>query len=602
MMDTITSNTAKVLFVILVGMLLWGCTTPQPVTRKSSNWAKHQSLIAKPSGQLVSEEALFSSHSAESPEETILLQGKLLLSQGLVMDAWQQWAPLATSSTPQTSALFADAAWYLMVSSYFDHQDASNTIPFLATIAPAAFTTTQIRIVHQVARLYSEKQLQNILANQPAGSMLTPFIHVALGDRMAQMGQEDEARMLWQKAQIAPLTHSEAEARLTGNNSIIPIKIGLLLPLSDPWTNVGEHLLHAAQKALVDYRDVPMQLLVADSGHSEEGSRKGMNALISQQVEAVVGPVLHASIRPAAEIAVDHGIPLITMNPHYEISQFLPRIFSNAFYPEQQAKIMAEYAVAEQGYQRIVILAPDTEYGQRVSNVFSNRVKALGGTVTYTAFFPTDTLDFSPWLKPLEPPEPSENLQDVKLNDETHEAVKPNFDAMFLPAAAKQVRLLAPQAAFFKVGVPHVALLGTSLWNSQELLKEGSDYLNNAVFCDTSQKEKEWFKEVFQHAWKEDPTTLGALTYDSVAFLAQRLRDQRMGDRPWYEEWTQNVASQGVHGPFRFLDNSQSMRDYHILTIARGKIEFLKRAQSQDSYLPGQKTAEQSAGEITLQE
>ena len=604
MMNTITSNTAKALFAVLIGTLLWGCTTPpQPVTKKNFyHRAKHKTSPAKPSGPTIAEESLLPPRHAETPEETALLQGKLLLSQGLVLDAWQQWAPLATSSTAQTSNLSADAAWYLMVESYFDHQDASNTIPFLAAIAPAAFTATQSRIVHQLARLHSEKQLQNILANQPAGSMLTPFIQVALADRMAQMGREKEAQTLWHEAQAVNLTHAEAEARLTDNSAIIPIKIGLLIPLSDPWKSMGEHLLRAAQKALVDYRDVPIQLLVADSGNSKESSRKGMNELVSQQVEAVVGPVFHASVQPATEIAVDHGIPLIAMNPHNTTSQSLPQIFSNAFYPERQAKIMAEYAVTEKRYHRIVILAPDTEYGHRVSEVFSNRVRELGGSVTYTAFFPTDTLDFSPWLKPLEPSGSRRNLQEIKPGEKASTGVRPNFDAMFLPASAKQVRLIAPQAAFFKVGIPHVALLGTSLWNSQELLKEGSDYLNDAVFCDTSMEEKEWFRETFQHAWKEDPTILAALTYDSVAVLAQRLRDQRMGDQPWYEGWTQNIAFQGVNGPFRFLENSQSERVYHIFNVSRGKIAFLQLAQSYDgNNQPEQKEAGQSVGEIIPQ-
>ena len=589
------------LFVTLFLSLLWGCTTHKPLRlpKKSalSSLGKSPSITQPPA--VVTENIPTPSRS-ESLEEAALLQGELLLSQGMLLEAWQQWAPLAKSYGPGFDKTQADAAWRLMVASYFKNSDLDNTYRFLEEMVPTALTTHHIRILLQLARLQSKEQLHHLLEIQPGGSILVPFFQLALGDRLAQIEQESEAQSLWRDAQKFDVTAHEATRRLSNRSAVSPLRVGLLLPFGDRWARLGEHLLHAAQKALSDYRDVPIQLLIADSGDSEKTTRDAMNDLVARRVDVVVGPVFHESVRPAAEIATEHGIPLITMNPHRETSQPLSGVFSNAFHPKQQAEIMAQYAVLEKKYQRIVILAPESKYGRSMSETFSDTVLALGGAVVHTAYFPTNTLDFSTWLKPLEPSRRKGTLGlEAPLEPNTAQelieamsSLKPDFEAIFIPAPAKQIRLIAPQTAFFGVGIPDVALLGTALWNNPELLTEGTDYLNGSVFCDTSMEEKEWFRQAFNQSWKEEPNTLATLTYDGVAVLAQLLRDQRLGGEIWNHGLTQALAFQGASGPLRFLNNGQSLRNYHLFDIADGQIRFLQHVSEQLKY-PSKQTRDQ---------
>ena len=602
-----SSKAATPLLIALTMSFFWGCTTQSPLhppktptDRVPSSQIKsppvvNSSLITPAT---VAAENIPAPRIAESPEETALLQGKLLLSQGMLLAAWQQWANLANASGPGIDTAMVETAWKLIITSYFQDGDTNNTPNFLQEMPTAPLTTSQIRILQQIARLHSKERLHDLLKMQTDKSILIPFLQLALGDRLAQKEQENEAQALWREAQQFAVVADEASRRLSENSTAPPLRVGLLLPLNEKWVRIGEHLLRAAQKALADYRDVSIQLLIADSGDSEKTSRDAMNYLVSKRVDVVVGPVFHASVQPAAEIAASNGIPIITMNPHSETSKTLTNVFSNAFHPAQQAKTMAEYAVLEKQYQRIVILAPDSEYGHSMTKTFSDRVWDLGGSVVHIAYFPTDTLDFSAWLKPLEPEQPPEPEQplipkkpvdpkklldpDLALelidNMEPVEPPKPDFDAMFLPAPAKQIRLLAPQAAFFGVGVPDVALLGTALWNNSKLLTEGTDYLDGAVFCDTSQTEKDWFGAAFMQSWEEEPATLATLTYDGVAVLAQLLRDQRLGGPIWYNGLTQTLDFQGANGPLWFLSNGQSRRNYHLFDIYHGKIRFLQTA------------------------
>ena len=596
------SATVMPILAILMLSLFWGCSTQHvihPDERKTATprVSKDQGGLTKSTKKAstlkapkIAMESILTPSRAESPEETAFLQGKLLLSQGMVMEAWQQWAPLLLATSDGDNGTIqshvADAAWYEMITSYFNTGDFINTPYFLGDMLPSSLFNKQILTIQQLARLQSKDRLQNLLEIQPDSSILKPFLQVALADRLVQVEQEGEAQGLLQQANQWNVTSVEAAQRLSEQHGDLLLRVGLLLPLSDRWVRMGEHLLHAAQKALSDYRDVPIELIVGDSGSSKEESRDGIHHLISQGVDVVIGPVFHASVKPAAEIAAANGIPIITMNPHTETSRTLSGVYSNALHPKRQARIMAQYAVLEKNYRRLVVLAPDTEYGHSMSEAFFDQAQELGGSVVYTAYFPPNTLDFSTWLKPLEPPEvektvkantPLELVDALKLH-EAMEPPKPDFDAMFIPASARHVRLIAPQAAFFGVGVPDVALLGTSLWNRKELLIEGTDYLNGAVFCDTSMEEKAWFKQVFQQTWQEEPSTLAVLTYDGIAILAQLLRDQRLGGENWRDGLTRTQSFQGASGPVRFLENGHSMRNYHLFDIAKGQVRFLQLA------------------------
>lgn len=544
------------LCAILCLGLLGGCSSPGgPYKMGKRGFSRPSYAVQSPN---VTSESLSTPRIPGTPEETTLLHGQRLVSQGQLLDGWRQWATLMTHATNDV----ADEAWQFMVTSYLENGNVTNTPRFLVEFMPPELTEVQVRRLHQLTRLHAKPRLQHILALQPASSRLVPFLQLALADRLIQAEQVSGARLLWQHAKTSPLTSAEAERRLSRAPTQPPFRVGLLVPMSAQWTRMGTHLLHAAQKAVADYPDVPLQLVIADSGDSAATSRHAMNTLIAQQVHVVIGPVLHATVQPAVEIAVDHGIPIVTMNPNTNVAQSSQGVFVNAFHPTRQADLMAQHAVLEKQHRRIAIIAPESEYGKNMSDAFTKQVGSLGGTIVHTAYYPPDTLDFSAFLKPL-----------VSLR-----SGGVPIDAIFLPTSAEQARLIAPQAAFFGIGAPRVALLGTALWNNPKLLTEGTDYLRGAVFCDTNVSEKEWFNNIFQQSWRQQPSALAALTYDGVAIVAQLLRDQRIGDHAWYDGLRRTVAFYGSNGPVRFLTNGKSMRNYHFLSIKDGQIRFLKKA------------------------
>ncbi|MBF0454622.1 MAG: penicillin-binding protein activator [Magnetococcales bacterium] len=524
-----------------------------------------------------------------------LLLGELFHHQENLQEAWRIWSQLSLLDTPE-----ANQGWEQLLQSYFLAASPESTAYLLATLSPQPLSASQSRSLFQVASRQPKQQVELVISLQPATSPLLPQLLMAKGDLALQAGDEVTARTFWSQATLVPETLQEAQFRLYEPQPELYFKVGLILPLSGRHQVLGKNLLHAAQKALADYRDVPLTLEVADSGGSAEVAQAAVVALQQKKVQVIIGPVLHAAAKAAAVQAANFQIPIMVLNPRDEIQKAGDNVFQNALDPQRQAKIMAHYAIKEREFLRFAILAPDSSYGHLMADSFAQEVMALKGTIVRTAFFNQESPDFSPWIKALThldpkmvsrrlnmarratPLDPSDPLPVTEQKDLEAWA---DFDALFLPTLAKQIRLIAPQAAFYNIRSPQVTLLGTSRWNRQSLFEGGTEYLQGAIFPDTDLPLRDQFRMAFRQAWEEDPSGLATLTYDGVSIIAQLLRNHRMGGPDWITGLSQPTSFAGASGPIRFLKSGESQRPYRLFQVDKRGVTTLPMTKNIQSIL-----------------
>ncbi|MBF0341298.1 MAG: penicillin-binding protein activator [Magnetococcales bacterium] len=507
----------------------------------------------------------------------------MLLSAGLVQaeSSWQQWVD-ETLRTPGPEKGKASV----------------QRLP-----PPAPTTSEQVREIFLALEPLEREELQHLVERQPPASPVLPFLHLMLGDRAVAAGDEKSAQSLWQKASQDPHVKSEALRRLATNTQDPEMIVaGLMIPMSGPSASMGNTLVMAARKALADHRDVNIHLEVADSGGNATTAKAAVENLVSRGSQVILGPVFHPEAVAAAKAAKAANVPIIPFNPRAEILASGGSIHLNAFHPDAQARVMARYAVQQAGLKRFAILAAASDYGQLQAQTFANEVVALGGIVTRSVLFPETETDFSNALKmlvnmdaegiksrlaagrsamlsdPLDRPPPRSEKELEPLVD---------FDALFLPATAKQVRMIAPQAALFQIRSPKTRFLGTSLWNRPELLEE-AETLTGAIFCDIDMDNREQFTAVHRKILGVAPVpALSMLTYDSIAILAQLLRDQRLSGQPWPQGLTRESGFHGSAGPVRFLPDGTSERYYHFYNIQDKKIVLMNIPAQNGAPEPG---------------
>jgi hypothetical protein len=117
---------------------------------------------------------------------------------------------------------------------------------------------------------------------------------------------------------------------------------------------------------------------------------------------------------------------------------------------------------------------------------------------------------------------PASELDAEEAEEEEEPPPIIDFDAVFIPDNYQQVALITPQFPFHNVfNVPY---LGTSLWESTDLIDMAGDYVQGAVFPSgffvESESEKTIrFVEIYRENFGADPGVLAANGYDTIMFL-----------------------------------------------------------------------------------
>ncbi|MEO1080555.1 MAG: penicillin-binding protein activator [Pseudomonadota bacterium] len=155
----------------------------------------------------------------------------------------------------------------------------------------------------------------------------------------------------------------------------------LLLPLSGPLAAAGDALARGALAGYYAENAPGVVVDIVDSRRYENVS----DALLSRNGPSpavVLGPL---GKRQVAELlqSPPEGQAILTLNrPEQPLAA--PTVLQLALAPEDEARQLAELAFAE-GARRVLLVRPESAWGERISRVFEQRWSSLGGKLAATA-------------------------------------------------------------------------------------------------------------------------------------------------------------------------------------------------------------------------
>ncbi|QBQ56418.1 penicillin-binding protein activator [Nitrosococcus wardiae] len=179
---------------------------------------------------------------------------------------------------------------------------------------------------------------------------------------------------------------------------------------------------------------------------------------VYQQAQAegadfVVGPLTKQSLAQLAEVG---ALPLPTLALNYLEKSHNPveSLYQLALSPEDEAQGVAERAWRD-GHHNALALIPDTEWGQRVREVFTERWEELGGSLLEVQPYDPEKKDYSFLIQRLLNIDESQSrhreLREWLNRQLTFEPQRRHdADFVFLAAFPRQARLLIPQLQFYR--------------------------------------------------------------------------------------------------------------------------------------------------------
>ncbi|MCF6287929.1 MAG: penicillin-binding protein activator [Proteobacteria bacterium] len=380
--------------------------------------------------------------------------------------------------------------------------------------------------------LASNQELSTSLFNLDLSLQQQGWIQAATAALSKDQEAIDEWKIRWQNHPAIVLFNQSSQY----NN------VAVLLPLSGKYKNIAKSIQQGMVAALHN-NNSGQRLTFFDTGSNGETFSYAWYGAIESGAEFILGPLDKSSIQQMAQIN-SSSIPILALNQLNQESQNLG--YYQFALSKQDEVINVAQRLFSDNKKRIMLLAPESEQGRKLAMLFEKEFTYLGGKVVRHAFYPESTHDYTREIK-----------QAIGLNDSTVRAralktiigksfkskpqIRPDIDAIFIMAKAKNARLIKPQLKFFQA--KDVPVYATSQVYSSNNNPELDKDLNGIRFCQSQFViAPETLQKVLNFATNKVKSNkkFFAFGYDAVS-LIPRL------------EWMHVMQSQKVEGLSGFL-------------------------------------------------
>ncbi len=472
-----------------------------------------------------------------------------------------------------------------------------------------------------VARLVSELDKRSA-AWAPAALKLAR-VQLHTGDRAHAADLAGEILSADAQGRYAEGARAVQEAA-RGSAQLKPNLIGIVLPLTGDLKGFADQALNGIALTLDLQGRGNFQVEVVDTKGEPDAAADAVEQLAQRGAVAILGPLGIAEGLAAATRAQQLGVPIVSLSRAEGLTALGEYVFRDMPTSSAQARAVADYAQKKLNAKSFGILQPESSYGDEMSDYFWDALDAGGAEVRAFEHYPLRTTTFKPFVQHMVGRSPADLAERQQFSEEAEKITKEitdpyrrrkalsqlrnqqapivDFDALFIPDAARTVRLIAPAVAAEDVitagcdtkeleVVRHttkneqlhtVQLLGTSLWDSPDLVDERSGvarYVQCSIFVEVffanSERPatKRWVDE-FTNTYHRAPGFLEAHAYDAASLLKKAIEERRPQSRDELR-----AALAGMNRPFAgaagdtvFGKDREAEKPFFWLWVNRGNI------------------------------
>ena len=357
--------------------------------------------------------------------------------------------------------------------------------------------------------------------------------------------------------------------------------IGVLLPLKGSYSRFGERALKGVLLAAEVFGsgDTSVEVHARDVGQVPADAEDEVVKLAGNpKLMGLIGPLLSSTAPRVAKRAERERVPVITLSQKEGLPDAGPYVFRNFLTISKQAATLASYSYKILGQRNFAVLYPDNSYGREFAKFFAEEVVKLGGEVVGVKSYVEGQVDFAHELTDLFAIEVVERMEGRRRIREYTSGVE--VDALLIPDNYNIIGQVAPYLAFYNI--KEITLLGSSVWNSPELIKLAGEYVEGAIFVDgfyaaSRNAETVEFVASFRELYGYEPGLLEAESYDAAMIFIRSLQRGWLTRRDVRDSLTEMDEYRGVAGPISFNAEGEAQKELVVLTVEGGKIKELER-------------------------
>ena len=302
------------------------------------------------------------------------------------------------------------------------------------------------------------------------------------------------------------------------------IKIGLVVPLSGEYKEVGNSILKSARLAINKIDDLRIEIVPRDTKSNPETTLRVSKELYEQGIKIIIGPVFNKNLIYLDELNKVTFLSLSNTNinnPKNVISGGI-----NAISQINAIKKFQEFAKLE----RSILLVPNSEFKNEIEDAVKKTKIKLKDKFIYDS---DPTILTSQIEKLTRYPERKQNLKDeiIRLKNSNESNIKKkisnlekkdtlggiNFDSVIIADFYESLKSVTTSLLYTDVSSNRVSYITLNQWFDKSILKE--ENLQPIYFPSINKENYDNFVSEYFSIYNEYPNQISFLSFDLVGLV-----------------------------------------------------------------------------------
>jgi len=351
------------------------------------------------------------------------------------------------------------------------------------------------------------------------------------------------------------------------------LKIGVLLPLSGKFQDIGESFLKAIQLALYDIDNENIKIYPKDSKGNALDAYQSAKEFEEQGIKIVIGPIFYESLERLGEV---NKITFISLSN--KTKKIPKNTIAFGINIESQIDILKKYFDKIQ-VSKTLLLSPKSEFVYQSESVakkdelkfyrtysYDVNAKKITQEIEKITKYRERKRDLERRIKILEKSDLYKDKNELKKLEQMHTLGKINFDSVVIIDFGERLKSVLSSFMFSDVSSKEVKFFTINQWFDETLFNESA--LQNLYFPSIDFDNLKKFKKKYYSKFKKEPNKVSILAYDALGLI--------------YYCWLNNNGQfttshlynkkgfKGLHGEF-FIKDNFSQHKLKIYKITKKK-------------------------------
>ena len=366
------------------------------------------------------------------------------------------------------------------------------------------------------------------------------------------------------------ISESSNENNLEDSNVL---KVGVLLPLSGKFQDIGESFLKAIQLALYDISNKNIKIYPKDSKGNALNTYLSAKEFEEQGIKIVIGPIFYESLERLGEV---NKITFISLtNKTKEIPKNTIAFGINI---ESQIDALKKY-FNEIKVSKTILLSPKSEFIYQSESVAKKDVLKFYRTYTYDANAKKITeeiekltryrerkKDLERRIKILEKSDLHKDKNELKKLEQMHTLGKINFDSVVVIDFGERLKSVLSSFMFSDVSSDEVNFFTVNQWFDETFFNENA--MQNLHFPSIDYKNFKKFNKKFLNTFNKQPNKISILAYDALGLIYYCWSSNNFQFKQ--DQLYTKKGFKGMHGEF-FIEKNLSKQKLKIYKVLEKK-------------------------------